>query len=269
MKPLLLFVASMVAVATLRPAAMEEYLDAQHYDGMLVLPSPTAARWMSLGHRSAMADLFWLRGLIYVGDELHHRGDARFVYDLTRLMTDLDPDFRRAYLWAGVAGLYRAQGVTVEDMMPAVEFLRIAAVRFPDDGEIAWDLGATLRYEIAPHVRDRERRREIEEEASEYLATAARLGAGPPWLALSSAGELTRLGHLDRAAAHVREMIPLIDDPELREELLFRLSQLEGEAASEAIRVDAERLQSAAQRDYPWIPSDFAALLGERRVGAP
>lgn len=266
MKRLVLTVACLFLVAGLRPAAMGAYLDAQRYEGLLVLPSAPAAQWMSLGHTNAFADLLWLRGLVYAGDELHHRGNAEFVYDLANLVVDLDPDFRRAYLWAGVAGLYRAQGVGVDDMMPAVELLRTAARRFPDDGEVAWELGATLRYEIAPLVRDPALRRTLEQEASEHLAVAARLGAGPPWLALTSTQELTRLGELERARAHLRALIPVVGDDDLRAELLAQLEGLDGAADAEALRATLDAERDAARRSFPWVPAELVLLLGPRVV---
>lgn len=248
---------------------MDRYLGSQRYDGVILVPSPETAEWLSLGHRRALADLFWMKGLIYVGEELTHQGDSQFVYDLAHVVIGLDPEFRRVYLWAGVAGLYRAQDVQVEQMMPAVDILRDAARRFPDDGEIAWELGATLRYEIAPLVHDAELRHSLEQEASAHLITAARLGSGPPWLALTATSDLTLLGELDRAAAHLREMIPLVDDADLRDELLGRLGALEGQAQAEALRLELERSAEAAARDFPWLPPSFSTLLGPRVVAGP
>ena len=46
----------------------------------------------------------------------------------------------------------------------AVEFLERGARRFPDDGEMAWDLGASLAYELVPRVDDPEEKERLHEQ---------------------------------------------------------------------------------------------------------
>jgi len=56
---------------------MDHYLSMQAYEDIYYLPPPKWLQVMSLGHRRAVADLIWLRALIYFGDEFVNRGAVK------------------------------------------------------------------------------------------------------------------------------------------------------------------------------------------------
>jgi hypothetical protein len=97
-------------VWSLRGRAMDRYLGTQTYEDIYYLPPPEWLGAMSLGHRHALADLIWLRALIYFGDEFANRGAVKHVFNYGESMLALDPDFRRVYRWVGVAGVYTPTG---------------------------------------------------------------------------------------------------------------------------------------------------------------
>ena len=67
-------------------------------------------------------------------------------------MLALDPDFRRVYSWVGMAGVYTPTGSSTEVMERAIDVLRRGAERFPNDGDLAWDIGATITYDLLPYL---------------------------------------------------------------------------------------------------------------------
>lgn len=70
------------------------------YDVSFV-PRASAMRWLSLGHPTLAANLWWLRTVQYMGEE---RGDVRGwekLYPLVSLVTDLDPRHGYAYQTTG------------------------------------------------------------------------------------------------------------------------------------------------------------------------
>jgi len=61
------------------------------------VPRASAVRWLSLGHATLAANLFWLRAVQYMGDErADQRGWAK-LFPLVDLVTDLDPRHGYAY----------------------------------------------------------------------------------------------------------------------------------------------------------------------------
>lgn len=252
---LLALVGVLTGVWSLRTRAMEQYLETQTYEDIYYLPPPQWLQVMSLGHRRALADLIWLRALIYFGDEFENQGAVRHVFDYGESMLALDPDFGRVYRWVGVAGIYTPTGSPPDVVRRAIDVLRRGVARFPDDGELAWDAGATIVYELLPQLdEDDPDRTQLLEEGNQHMMAAARLGAGPAWLVLTNAATLSKLGETDRELRHLEEMYAMIRDPKVRAQIENRLAILRDQAYSEAFRSANEEFEQRRLEEFPYMP---------------
>lgn len=251
---IVLLVAALSGVWSLRTRSMEHFLGAQTYEDIYYLPPPNWLQVMSLGYRRALADLIWLRALVYFGDEFENRGAVKHVFDYGESMLALDPDFRRVYRWVGVAGVYTPTGSPPEFMGRALDVLRRGVERFPDDGELAWDAGATIIYELLPHLpKDDPEREALKLEGNEHLMAAARLGAGPDWLVITNATSLRKLGEKEQELRHLEEMYALVRDPKVKKQIEIRLAQLRSEAYAEAFRRANEEFEERRREEFPYM----------------
>ena len=261
---LALLVAGLVGVWGLRGRSMAHYLDTQAYEDIYYLPPPAWLDVMSLGYRRALADLIWLRALIYFGDEFANEGAVKHVHNYGESMLKLDPDFRRVYRWVGVAGVYTPRGSPPEFVELAVDVLRRGVDRFPDDGYLAWDAGATILYELIPNLpKDDPRLAELEAEGYEHMTTAARLGAGPDWLVITNATALRELGEKEQELRHLEEMYALVKDPHVKTQIEIRLSQLRDEAYSEAFRQANEEFEERRRAEFPYLPPSLYFFVAD------
>lgn len=251
-------------VAVTRHQGEEHFLGTRHYEDLYYLPSPDWLSVFSLGHRAAVADLIWLRALIYFGEELGERGDVSNLHNYAEAMLTLDPHFKRVYLWASTCALYRTGTVTAADARKAIAYLERAVRLFPDDGELAWNLGANYAYELPPLLTDQAEVEEAKRRGAENLQVAARLGAGPPWLVLTTASTLAKLGQNEKLIAHLQDVYAQIDEPEVKEQIEIRLAQLRSDAFAEGFRHANEELELARKRDFPYIDHELHILLGAR-----
>jgi tetratricopeptide (TPR) repeat protein len=264
---IVLGLALLPVMRSLRVRAMDHYLATQRYEDVYYLPPAEWLPVLSLGYREALANLIWMRGLVYFGEELMQRGEVRHVFDYGHAIVTLDPELRPAYTFVNMAALYNArQELTRQDVEQAVAFLERGVRRFPDDGHLAWEMGATLAYELAPLVDDPDEKRAVQERATDFLLVAARKGAAPPWLALSNASQLVRLGQSEQAARHLEEMYAMVGDTETRERIRQRIVDLRSEAYAEAMVEAARELEERRQRDYPYMPTGLYLLVGPRPV---
>jgi len=251
-----LLIAALAGVRSLRSRAMNQFLATQTYEDIYYLPPPDWLEVMSLGYRRALADLIWLRALVYFGDEFMNEGEVKHVHNYGESMLKLDPDFRRVYSWVGVAGVYTPKGSPPEFIEQAVDVLRRGVQRFPNDGDLAWDAGATIMYELLPHLpKDDPSRARLEAEGNEHMMAAARLGAGPDWLVITNATSLRKLGENDRELRHLEEMYALVRDTKVKAEIEVRLSQLRDEAYAEAFRRANEEFEERRLAEFPYMPS--------------
>lgn len=269
LRSLLLILPALALTSLTRPEAMSAFLETQSYEDVYYLPEPAWLAVLSMGHDEALADLLWMQSLVYVGDEFVHRGDVENVYRYADAVLALDPDFRRAYSWAATMGLYRPVAPSMEEARQAAGYLERGVARFPDDGELVWELAAVYNFELPSLTRDPDEQRRYRELGAEHMVAAARMGAGPRWLALSNATRLEALGRMDQAVRHLEEMYAVVDDEATRAEIAARLEGLRAEATVEALRSAEQDLALRARRDFPWVPVDFMVLLGERRIPLP
>jgi hypothetical protein len=155
----------------------------------------------------------------------------------------------------GVAGVYTPKGSPPEFVARAVDVLRRGVGRFPDDGQLAWDAGATILYELLPHLpKDHPEREQLAFEANEHMMAAARLGAGPEWLVITNASSLRKLGEKERELRHLEEMYALVRDPAVKDQIAIRLTQLRDEAYAEAFRRANEEFEERRQKEFPYLP---------------
>jgi hypothetical protein len=250
---LLLFLARLPqrTAAALRPEAV---------DAHVTVPTPTAARILSLGHNELLADLTWIRTLIYYGDGLVHDHGMPDVEKLVLLMNRLDPWFRKPYFWGAHATTFRRRSVTQEEYLASVEVLRRAVERFPKDWELSWLLGLRLFFDVK--TQDVAAQTRLREEGAMYIERAMRLPGAPSNLPLLAVSLRTRLGQKERAMRELREMILTTEDEKAREILEARYAALADEAASSEIGAAARKLEAEWRAHLPYAPPSLYVILG-------
>lgn len=252
------------AIRHVRQGAFTAHLESQRYEDVYYVPPSQWLPLFSLGYQAALADLLWCRALVYFGEEFIRHRSAKHLYDYTDAMLTLDSEFRAPYRWVATIAFYRPGEFDLQDAERAVSYLRDAVRKWPNDGELAWELGAALRFEIAPYVKDRSYRRKLEEEAAEFLSAAALLGAGPPWLALNSSSLLHKLGKNEQAIRHLEEVYGTVQDPTTKANIAAQLARLRSEAYATAMTEANDQLEAARKRDFPYVDSSLFLVLGPK-----
>jgi len=247
-----------------RGRAQQHYAATQTYEDVYYLPPDGALLIGSLGYRGALADLIWMKALIYYGEELGHRGDVKNLYRYGDAMLALDPDWKRVYRWIASSALYRTGTVTVDDAHAAIRYLEVATRRFPDDGELAWDLGANYAFELAPMLESKADRDEARRKGLDYLEAAALRNAGPPWLVLQTSRQLQALGRNEQAIRHLEDVYATATDPAVRTQIEGQLTQLRSANYAEALKRTNEEIEAARVKAFPYLSTTLYLLVGPR-----
>jgi hypothetical protein len=247
-----------------RARAQRHFSATRTYEDVYYLPPSDSLVVGSLGHREALADLLWMKALVYYGEELVHRGEVKNLYRYGDAILALDPDFLRVYRWIAHSALYRTGTITVDDAYAAIRYLELAARRFPDDGELAWDLGANYAFELPPMLEGDEARQAARRKGLDYLEAASLRNAGPAWLGLQTATELNALGRREQAIRHLEDVYAVASDPNIKQQIEGQLAKLRGEAYAEGMRRTAQELEAARVRDFPYVDTTLYLLIGTR-----
>jgi tetratricopeptide (TPR) repeat protein len=225
---------------------MSDRLLGTPYD-VAYVPNGSVARIVSLGHRTALSDLYWLSAVQYVGEP---KADARGwskLHPLVDLVTDLDPRHGYAYQTAGIV---------------------LSAVGRLDESDRILDKGIARGppYWTFPYYRSFNAwfyRGDYATAAAYARMAAERPGASPnlSQLALSLS---SKSGTAEEALAMLRELRATVKDEVTasRLEEQMKLATLERDA--QALERAAERFRSERGRD----PSSLDELVGAGYVGA-
>jgi tetratricopeptide (TPR) repeat protein len=251
------------AMRATRLAVMAQHRSAQHYEDTYYLPRAEHLPLLSLGFQPALADLLWCKSLVYFGEEVIHRGIVHYLFQYTDAILALDPTLRSAYSWVPTAAMFRPGQVSREDGLHAASYLERAVKRWPDDGELRWDYGSLLQFELAPRERDPARKRALLERAAPQLELAARMGAGPAWLALNSAELLNKLGRTEQAIRHLEELRATVSEPAVQSEIDRKLKALRTHSYLEAVDTAEQQFEEARLRSYPYLSSGLYLFVGD------
>ncbi len=229
-------------------------------DPHTIVPPPSVARILSLGENELLADLAWVKTLVYYGDGLVHDTGMPDVEELIALVNRLDPKFRRPYAWGAQATTFRQRTATHDEYVASVEILRRGVANLPRDWELSWLLGLRLFLDIKGGTEEEQRLRR--EEGAMYIERAMRLPGAPDDLPLLAVSLRTRLGQKDRALRELREMILTTENEQAREQLQARYAALASEAASEDLAAEARKLDQEWKAHLPYTSRTTYILLG-------
>ena len=95
------------------------------------------------------------------------------------------------------------------------------------------------------------------------MMMAARLGAGPPWLVLTNASSLRKLGEKDLELRHLDAVYALVRDPTVKSQIEVRIAQLRDQAYAEAFRKANEEFEQRRLREFPYLPPTLYLLVAD------
>lgn len=177
--------AVLVLAAGLAAASMHRLVEAARTQwpaeaDVLYVPPPSTLAPMSLGYREAIADLIWIRALVFAGK---HLGDAdvRAVKRYADAITGLAPRFQRAYKWGAITVIYGGNAAVTREMVDtAADIYRRGLEQFPESHELLYPFGMLLMTQVGstPGYSDEERRR-LAREGADAIRRAAAFGADP------------------------------------------------------------------------------------------
>ncbi len=212
-----------------------------------VLPNGKALRVLSLGFDRLVADLFWIRTVYYVGDPDDSKAKWPAAEDLANLVTDIDPHFDSAYVvMASVLGGLR------RDPDAAIRVLEKGAA-VSKYWRIHFLLGFTYFMDKQDYVR-----------GAKSIERAIELGGGPPYLQFLVSRLYNSAGDPETAMQFIEARLRNEEQPEVRAQLLQRLSDLWINRDLDAINAAIAKYREAKRAD----PKSVQALVEAKLLPA-
>jgi hypothetical protein len=183
---------------------------------MWLRAGPITSR-LALGFDNLVADVYWMRAIIYFGNKTKaadHRPNYDLLYPLLEMVTTLDPDFRVAYRFGAIflAEAY-PKGPGSPDL--AIRLLERGLAHDPARWEYAEDIGFIHYWWLQNY-----------DEAARWFADAGERPGAPDWLKPLAATTLARGNNRESSRMLWTQMLES-DVEYIRTSARHRLSQLD------------------------------------------
>jgi hypothetical protein len=258
-------VTAALAIGRVRPWLADHYHALRHVDDVYALPTPEQTVSISLGYRSALADLIYANTLVAYG--IHSQENRRFEFVGNYLDTciALDPTMREVYYYADTLLTLQPVAPTYSDHVWARRIQERGRKEFPYDAELWLVTGQYLAYLAPGQIKDRAVRKEWRTEGARVMARACELAAGDQAITrrcVAAARTLTRAGERKALIRFLERVLALSDDEETRWRAQFWLAKQRDAAESDALAQRQVRLDDLRQRDLPFVSPELFVLLG-------
>lgn len=195
-------------------------------DGMdtYYLPPEGALKVASLGYREALADLIWVKTVLYFGERATTSRDYRYLKRYLDAVLALNPRFRTVYFWAGGVTIYNLNRITNESVWTSIKYLEKGLKFFPGDWEILFSLANNYLRELKTD--DPEQAARWRQKGANLLWKAAHLGEGPAYLHSLAAKVWSERGRWELAYRRLQSVYRSTDNEEVRESVKNRMAEL-------------------------------------------
>ena len=154
---LLTVVASACVVGWVRPRLLDQFGQLKQTSDTFALPSPDQSVVLSLGYRSALADLLFAHVLVSYGLHFQEKRRYEFVGEYLDVINALDPKFRTPYRIADTLLTLQPVAPRQRDYDKAREVLERGLRALPHDTEL-WNMRANT-WPTSRRLKSRMRRR--------------------------------------------------------------------------------------------------------------
>lgn len=261
-----LVVVAALCIFSVRSRVADDHAHAKETSDIHLLPPPHEVVVMSLGYRSALADLLWAQVLVGQGLRTIDRRRYDTVADLIDTINELDPEFREPYLLADALINLQVTAAQREDILRTRVIVERGTRNRPLDPEIWRTAGQFVAF-TGPGtlIKDPTERELWRRDGAKLLARAAELGGDAGqlgWSAVASASILSRQGERDAAIRLIQRTLAVTEDEELRERLQLQLQALIGEQKVEAYKRRQLELLELSRHDVPFVGKTTLHVLG-------
>jgi hypothetical protein len=264
---LALIAVSGVAVHRLQGPLAASFVATKAKNDVYALPPPEQVVVMSLGYRSALADLIFAHVLVSSGIHVQERRGFEFVGKYLEAVNELDPKFAAPYRMADGLITLQAKPVGPDGYRQARRILERGMKELPFDQALWASSGQFFAY-LSPDVfADPKEQDDWKLAGGRALARACELvgsNENIPYQCVIAAGLLTRVGAEAASRQFLERMLVINDDPEIRRLAGALLQKAVGAEARERFQVRQQAFQQAWGADLPFVTRGAMLTVGPR-----
>lgn len=254
-----------LVIGVVRFRIAEQFHRLKARNDVYALPSPEQTIVMSLGYRSALADLLFAHVLVSYGLHFEEKRRFEFVGNYLDTINALDPKFRRPYRYADTLLTLQPVAPPLESYFKAREILERGLRELPYDAELWSMTGQFIAYLAPAQFSNEKTKQEWRLAGARTLAHACELvgkNENLPYHCITAARLLSRAGQREAMIQFLERVLTVTDNPEIRNLALGYLEKTVGERERARVEARYRRLRALFDKDLPFVSKDLWLVLG-------
>ena len=234
-------------------------------DDVFGLPPPNQVVAMSLGYRSALADLIFAHVLVSSGIHIQEKRVFQFVGKYIETINELDPKFEAPYRMADGLLTLQSKAVGPEAYRQARRILERGMREFPFNQALWASAGQFLAYLGPTAFTDPQELDEWRLAGGRTLARACELvgsNENIPYQCVVAAGLLTKSGEAAASRQFLERMLQVNDNPEIRDWVSALLKKAVGAVERDRVQARRQAFLDAWRDDLPFVSRGAIAVMG-------
>lgn len=259
---------SAALIQFVRPGLTSQFHLARNEHDSYVLPAPKYVVTMSLGYRSALADLLLAQVLVSSGIHLNEKRRFETAADYLRTINELDPKFATPYRFADTILTVQAKKARFQDYQAAREILERGMNELKYDMDLWLSAGQFMAYLAPYHIEKlagEAAAKEWKEQGIRRMARSCELvgkDENAPHHCVVAASLMSRSGEVAALRQFVERVVAVSDDPEVQQRALASLSRALGEEAKQKLLLRNKRYDRLRSHGLAFVGKDRFLLLG-------
>jgi len=256
-----------LSVSRLRSPLNNAFLGTKSQADVYTLPPARQLAAMSLGYRSALADLIFAHVLVSSGIHFQEKRGFEIASLYIEAVNALDPKFELPYRMADGLITLQAKPVSVDAYRQARRILERGMAEFPYSQAMWTSAGMFLAYLGPTGNIEGDELADWKLAGGRALARSCELVGSnepPPRQCIVAAGLLSNAGEAAAARQFIERMLALNDDPEVRQFMGALLAQKVGADERDRLQERREQFKRAWSADLPFVSRGAALAIGPR-----
>lgn len=264
---LLAIVLAAFSVNALRRPLSARFLAVKVQNDVFPLPPPNQVVAMSLGYRSALADLIFAHVLVSTGIHIQEKRGFEFVGKYIETVNELDPKFAAPYRMADGLITLQAKAPGPDAYRQARRIVERGMAELPYDQALWTTAGQFLAYLGPTAFTDPKELDDWRLAGARALARACELVGSDenlPHQCVVAAGLLTKSGQELASRQFLERMLQVNDDPEIRSLVTALLKKAVGSAELDRVQAHRQAFLQAWADDLPFVSRGAVSVIGPR-----
>ncbi len=229
------------------------------------LPSPDRAAVLSLGWRSALADLLFSHVLVSYGIHIQEKRRFEFAANYLDTVVELDPKFRAPYRYADTILTLGSVKPRAEDWNRARRLLERGMQEFPFDAELWTQAGQFMAYLAPGSLEDDATKQEWRIEGARRMARACELiglNENVPFHCITAATILSKAGEREATIQFLERVLTVVDNEDVRGIALSYLQKTVDDSVRDRVQWRSERFIDVWRSDLSYVSKEALLVAG-------